>query len=52
MKKLLAILALAVFFIGCATKEAEKAYHPTDDVMRALKVAKALKVMVLKLILD
>jgi hypothetical protein len=32
MKKLFAILALAVFITGCATKEAEKAYHPTDDV--------------------
>jgi hypothetical protein len=32
MKKLLTIFALAAFITGCATKEAEKAYHPTDDV--------------------
>ena len=32
MKKLLAILALALFITGCATKDAEKAFHPTDDV--------------------
>jgi hypothetical protein len=32
MKKLLALLAVAVFFAGCAAKNQEKAYHPTDDV--------------------
>ena len=31
MKKLLALLGIALV-TGCATKEAEKAYHPTDDV--------------------
>ena len=32
MKKLLALLAVVALVAGCATKEAEKAYHPTDDV--------------------
>ena len=32
MKKLFAILALGLFIKGCATKEPEKGYHPTDDV--------------------
>ena len=32
MKKLLVILALALFITCCATKDAEKAFHPTDDV--------------------
>ena len=32
MKKLFAILALGIFITGCATKETEKGYHPTDDV--------------------
>ena len=32
MKKLLALLAVVALVVGCATKEAEKAYHPTDDV--------------------
>ncbi len=32
MKKLLALLAVVTLVAGCATKEAEKAYHPTDDV--------------------
>ena len=32
MKKLLAVLVLALIITGCATKEPEKAYHPTDDV--------------------
>ena len=32
MKKLLTILALAALFLGCASKEPQKAYHPTDDV--------------------
>ena len=32
MKKLLALLAVVTLVAGCATKEAGKAYHPTDDV--------------------
>ena len=32
MKKLLALLAVIVLVSGCATKETEKGYHPTDDV--------------------
>lgn len=32
MKKLLALLAVATLFAGCATKEPEKGFHPTDDV--------------------
>jgi len=32
MKKLLALLAVAALFAGCATKEPEKGFHPTDDV--------------------
>ena len=32
MKKLLALLAVAALVAGCATKEPEKGYHPTDDV--------------------
>ena len=32
MKKLLALLAVAALFAGCASKELEKGFHPTDDV--------------------
>ena len=32
MKKLLALISIAVFVSGCASKKQEKAYHPTDDV--------------------
>jgi hypothetical protein len=32
MKKLLALLAVVALFAGCATKEPEKGFHPTDDV--------------------
>ena len=32
MKKLLALLAVIALVSGCATKETEKSYHPTDDV--------------------
>ena len=32
MKKLLALLAVAALFAGCASKEPEKGFHPTDDV--------------------
>ena len=32
MKKLLALIAVASLFAGCATKEPEKGFHPTDDV--------------------
>ena len=32
MKKLLALLAVAAIFVGCASKQPEKGYHPTDDV--------------------
>ena len=32
MKKLLALLAIAALFAGCATREPEKGFHPTDDV--------------------
>ena len=32
MKKLLALLAFVAIIVGCASKNQEKAYHPTDDV--------------------
>ena len=32
MKKLWALLAVSALFAGCATKEPEKGFHPTDDV--------------------
>jgi len=32
MKKLLTLLAVVAFVSGCASKETEKGYHPTDDV--------------------
>ena len=32
MKNLLALLAIATLVTGCASKNQEKAYHPTDDV--------------------
>ena len=32
MKKLLALLAVVTFVSGCATKEPEKGYRPTDYV--------------------
>ena len=32
MKKLLALLAVAIFISGCYVKEPKKAFHPTDDV--------------------
>ena len=32
MKKLLALLGIAVLILGCAAKNQEKAFHPTDDV--------------------
>ena len=32
MKNLIALLAIATLVTGCASKNQEKAYHPTDDV--------------------
>ena len=32
MKKLIALIAASAFLVGCASKNQEKAYHPTDDV--------------------
>lgn len=32
MKKLFALLAVALLLAGCYAKEPEKAFHPTDDV--------------------
>ena len=32
MKKLFALLAVTAVLVGCASKNQEKAYHPTDDV--------------------
>ena len=32
MNKLLALLAVIALVSGCASKETEKGYHPTDDV--------------------
>ena len=32
MKNLLTLLVVAAFFAGCASKNQEKAFHPTDDV--------------------
>jgi hypothetical protein len=32
MKNLLVLLAVATLVTGCASKNQEKAYHPTDDV--------------------
>ena len=32
MKKLLALLAFVAIIVGCASKNQEKAYHPTADV--------------------
>ena len=44
MKKLLALLACGYALVaGCATKEAEKAYHPTDDVNASSQGGKGFK---------
>ena len=32
MKKFLALLAVAAIFVGCASKNQEKVFNPTDDV--------------------
>ena len=43
MKKLFAILALGIFITGCATKDAEKAFHPTDDVNASSQCGKGFE---------
>ena len=43
MKKLLALLAVAVLVAGCAAKKPVKEFHPTDDVNASSQGGKGME---------
>ena len=43
MKKLLALLAVAALFAGCAAKKPVKEFHPTDDVNASSQGGKGME---------